>query len=189
MHESSMRHMQTCIEKHLHWSDTMASRKVVDLGAMNVNGSYRELYDPTRFEYVGIDMAPGPGVDLVITDPYKIPIADGTADVVISGQMLEHNEFFWKTFEEKVRILKDDGYIIMIAPSRGPIHKYPQDCYRFYPDAYAGLAKYTNSILIDCWMDGGQWGDLVGVFTKRYRPGVSQFDTSHILGWPDDAAT
>lgn len=150
---------------------------------MNVNGSYRSLFDESRFEYVGIDMAAGPGVDLIVTDPYKIPMADGSADVVLSGQMLEHSELFWLTFQEKVRILKDDGFIIMIAPSRGEIHKYPVDCYRFYPDAYAALAKYTNSILIDCWMDDGQWGDLVGVFIKSYRKGFSRFDTNTIMGW------
>ena len=69
----------------------------------------------------------------------------------------------------------------MIAPSRGRIHRYPVDCYRFDPDSYAALAKYTNSVLIDCWLDAtSPWGDLVGVFIKEYRQGVTVFDTSQI---------
>lgn len=35
---------------------------IADLGAMNVNGSLRTVA-PAGFSHVGIDMAPGPGVD------------------------------------------------------------------------------------------------------------------------------
>lgn len=174
--------MEKCISKYLGGAGSPEKKlNVVDIGSTDVNGSYRQFFPVERFNYVGVDMAPGKGVDLVISDPYKIPIQDNFADAVISGQMLEHNEFFWLTFAEKIRILNHNGFVFMIAPSKGIIHRYPVDCYRYYPDSYAALAKYTNSILVDCWIDtASEWGDLVGVFIKSYRDGFTRFDTTKI---------
>jgi len=104
----------------------------------------------------------------VLDDPYRLPFADGSVDIVLSGQMLEHCEFFWLTFAEMMRVLKPDGYLFLIAPSAGPIHEYPVDCYRFYPDAYRALAKHAGCHLHEVWLDErGPWRDLVGVFAKH----------------------
>ena len=46
------------------------------------------------------------GVDIRLADPYRIPLPDASVDIVLSGQMLEHNEFFWLTFLEMSRVLK-----------------------------------------------------------------------------------
>jgi SAM-dependent methyltransferase len=184
MHRSSMKNMDICIKKHLEPLRLLTSEKklkVIDIGALDVNGSYRTLFDKAAYDYIGADLASGKGVDLEMTDPYRIPVQDNFADCVISGQMLEHNEFFWLTFAEMIRILNNTGYLFLIAPSKGPIHRYPVDCYRFYPDSYAGLAKLTNTILVDCWMDTkSEWGDLVGVFVKTSRKGATNFDTKLI---------
>jgi len=70
-------------------------------------------------------------------------------------------------FSEMARVVNDSGFIFLIAPSAGPIHNYPVDCYRFYPDSYRALAKYANCYLIELWHDNrGPWNDLVGVFNK-----------------------
>lgn len=184
MHQSSMDSMRRCISKYLDCRPRTARRLVVvDIGSMDIKGSYRELFDPARFEYIGVDLAAGAGVDLVVADPYRLPLPPGSVDVVISGQMLEHNEFFWLTFQEKVRLLHDDGFIFMIAPSRGQIHRFPVDCYRFYPDSYAALAKLTNIVLVDCWLDDNHWGDLVGVFRKSFDKRYGKFDTATITEW------
>jgi SAM-dependent methyltransferase len=98
-------------------------------------------------------------------DPYRLPLESGSVDVVVSGQMLEHCEFFWLAFAEMMRVLKPDGLLFLIAPSAGPIHRYPVDCYRFYPDAYAALARHAGCHLVECWLDErGPWRDRVGVF-------------------------
>jgi hypothetical protein len=41
----------------------------------------------------------------------------GYADVVISGQAFEHIEFFWLSWRETVRVLRQGGLIFLIAPS------------------------------------------------------------------------
>jgi hypothetical protein len=144
---------------------------VLDVGAADVNGSYRSIFANPKIHYVGADLAAAEGVDIVLDDPYRIPRLDGSFDVVISGQMLEHCEFFWLAFQEMVRLVKEDGFIFLIAPSSGPIHRYPVDCYRYYPDSFTALAKYANCHLHACWLDErGPWNDLVGVFAKHARP-------------------
>jgi hypothetical protein len=140
---------------------------VLDIGGANVNGSYRDVFAGPQYRYRAADISAGEGVDIVLDDPYRIPLPDASVDIVLSGQMLEHCEFFWLAFQEMVRLLKPDGFIFLIAPSAGPIHRYPVDCYRFYPDAYGALAKFSGCLLHDVWRDErGPWQDLVGVFRK-----------------------
>ena len=162
MHASSMENMQRCIE----WFAGDRPLKVVDLGAMNVNGSYQELL-PSNADYVGVDLEEGPGVDVVLTDVYHLPFEDNSIDIVMSGQMLEHCGHFWRVFTEVSRVLKPEGLAFMIAPSSGPVHRYPVDCYRFYPDSYQALAEWSGLRLVQCWTDErGPWHDIVGSFKK-----------------------
>lgn len=173
MHASSMENMQKCYERYvcLHeWGDR-ETIKVVDIGGANVNGSYADIFSEPPFEYLAADIDSGPTVDIVIEDPYKLPFEDNSVDLIISGQAFEHVEFFWVLFEEMMRVVKKDGLVLLIAPSAGPIHRFPVDCYRFFPDSFHALAKYADCHLIDCWHDDrGPWKDLVGVFSKKYLP-------------------
>lgn len=162
MHPSSMENMQRCIE----WYLGDEPLKVIDLGAMNVNGSYRELFS-SNVEYIGVDLEEGPGIDIVLEDVYKLPFDDSSIDLVLSGQMIEHCGQFWRVFSEIARVLKPEGIAFIIAPSTGPVHRYPVDCYRFYPDSYQALAEWSNLRLVHSWTDErGPWKDIVGIFQK-----------------------
>jgi hypothetical protein len=44
-----------------------------------------------------------------------------------------------------VRVVKDDGFVFLIAPSSRPIDGYPLDCYRFYADLYAAPGKRNKT--------------------------------------------
>lgn len=173
MHLSSYRHMERLVHKYL---DSAGTLTVYDIGSQDVNGSYRPLFDPPGWQYHGVDLAAGPNVDFVCPSPYRLPIASNSADLIISGQAFEHVEFFWLSWLEIVRALKPCGMIFLIAPSRGPEHRYPVDCWRFYPDGYAALAKYANLELLEVrtdWdpdpdLESRAWGDTVGVFRKPY---------------------
>ena len=169
MHASSFENMRKCFEKYGSRLPMLCQSPVtiVEIGSADINGSYRKIFPAPAFQYIGADLQAGEGVDVVIKDPYHAPLPDNFADIVISGQMLEHCEFFWLAFLDMMRILKPNGLLFLIAPSAGPIHNYPVDCYRFYPDAYRALAKHGNCQLLDVWHDDrGPWQDLVGVFYK-----------------------
>lgn len=183
MHASSFENMRRCVARYVANDRRYQKERVavVDVGGVNVNGGYRELFADPRFEYRTVDIAEG--ADIVLKDPYRISLEDKSADIVISGQMLEHCEFFWLSFAEMVRILKPGGHLFLIAPSSGPIHRYPVDCYRFYPDAYGALAKYANCKLVECWLDErGPWRDLVGVFEQPGLPELQETSVPPLAG-------
>jgi SAM-dependent methyltransferase len=167
-----MENMRRCVE----WYGG-SDGKIVDLGAMNVNGSYRELL-PADAQYVGVDLEEGPGVDVVLSDVYRLPFDDGSVDLVLSGQMLEHCGQFWRVFSEIHRVLRPGGRAYLIAPSTGPVHRYPVDCYRFYPDSYQALADWSGLRLVHSWTDErGPWQDIVGVFQKG--GGITRVSAPH----------
>jgi SAM-dependent methyltransferase len=90
-------------------------------------------------------MAPGANVDLVLTNPYQWKeLGSNSFDVVVSGQALEHIEYFWLAMLEINRVLKPGGLCCIIAPSGGPEHRYPVDCWRFYPDGFRAMARYAR---------------------------------------------
>src|SRR5512139_25316 len=115
MHKSSMLRMKWFIESHV---SKMAehSIRVLDVGSYDVNGSYRELFEGRNCDYIGLDMEPGPNVDIVLPNPYDwSSIESDSFDVVVSGQAFEHIEFFWKTMEEMTRVLKAGGLLCIIV--------------------------------------------------------------------------
>jgi SAM-dependent methyltransferase len=150
---------------------------VLEVGSASPSGSYRPLFDPRTWAYTGLDLMPGPNVDLVADEPYRWPIADASYDLIVTGQVLEHAEFFWLSFLEMRRILKPGGFMFIITPSRGRQHRRPVDCWRFYPDAYGALAKWAGLELLEVnnpWRvdqdidfpSMREWGDCVGVFRR-----------------------
>lgn len=185
MHDSSRRHMKRLVARYLEGRSALT---VADLGSYDVNGSYRPLFGRTGWRYVGVDLVPGPNVDRVLKSPYRLPFASNSVDVFVSGQAFEHIEFFWLTWLEMARVVKPEGLIFLIAPSRGPEHRYPVDCWRFYPDGFGALAKYAAMDLLEAstdWEpdeagDSAAWGDTVGVFRKR-RQSLAQRVVSMIM--------
>ena len=171
MHATSMENMQKCYDRYVRDGALMLPGRqafVLDVGGSDVNGSYRGIFSAPTFDYRGCDLQAGPGISIVLQDPYRIPLADASVDIVLSGQMLEHCEFFWLSFAEMMRVVKPDGLLFLIVPSGGPIHRYPVDCYRFYPDSLSALAKYADCHLVEYWLDErGPWRDLVGVFSRQ----------------------
>lgn len=186
MHASSLENMQKCYTRYVITHEWNKKEKidVIDIGGANVNGSYADVFSEKPFHYRAADISEGADVDIVLENPYNLPFADNSVDILISGQAFEHVEYFWLLFEEMIRVLDNNGLLILIAPSSGPIHRYPVDCYRFYPDAYFALAKYTNCHPIYVYHDNrGPWNDLVGVFSKQY---IKPYELSDIspTEWP-----
>lgn len=171
MHLSSLQHVERLVQKYL---ANKSNLRVVDIGSYDVNGSYKPFFDQSGWHYTGVDLAAGPNVDVVLSSPYKLPLASHSADVIVSGQAFEHIEYFWLTWLEMARVLKPGGMIFLLAPSRGYEHRHPQDCWRFYPDSYLALANYAGMKLLEVetdWEphpdpDSAPWGDTVGVFLQ-----------------------
>jgi hypothetical protein len=152
--------------------------RILDVGSLDVNGTYRELFARPPWVYTGVDMAAGNNVDIVLRTPYVWrEVASGSADVVISGQAFEHIEYFWVTMLEIARVLTNGGLCCILAPSSGPEHRYPVDCWRFYPDGMRSLAEFAQLETIEAvtqWEDRGDihsdcWHDSMLVCRKPDR--------------------
>lgn len=146
--------------------------KVVEIGSQDVNGSLRSVC-PASFEYIGADFESAKGVDVVLDDPYCLPFEDQSCDVVLSSSCFEHSEMFWLLYLEILRILKPTGLFYLNAPSAGSFHRYPVDCWRFFPDSGEALVRwgkrngYASTILESYTQIGGNWQDYVCIFLKN----------------------
>lgn len=169
MHQSSIDNMKLMLDK-ISLFDHNDEITVVDYGGRKVenqNNYYSLFRTNDNIKYIGVDICEGEGVDIVLSDPYKSPLDDNSIDIVITGQMFEHCEFFWLTILDMARIIKPGGYILAVTPSGGPVHRYPVDCWRFYPDSYAALCKWAKLDLVESWHTPiGKWSDMVGIMRK-----------------------
>ncbi len=180
MHESSLYHMRSFRDRFLAEKES-ESLRIADLGSYDVNGSYRPLFNNPSWHYLGLDVSAGPNVDIVLTNPYRwTALSSNSIDVVISGQALEHIEFFWVTVLEISRVLKSGGLCCLIAPSAGFEHRYPVDCWRFYSDGMRSLMRYAGLETLDVYTDrqsqgwsddSSSWQDSV-VIAQQTRKGV-----------------
>ncbi len=179
MHQSSLDKMAHFVECHL--SDKKDQPlTILDLGSMDINGSYKPFFNYPKWHYQGADLEAGKNVDVVLSSPYAWKeIKKNSQDVVISGQTFEHMDFFWVGLQCIERAVKPGGLICIIAPSRGYEHRYPVDCWRFYPDGFRALAKYCGLELLEVntqWEnkdytidDSDSWGDTMAVYRKPIK--------------------
>jgi SAM-dependent methyltransferase len=147
--------------------------RVLDIGSQDVNGSLRQFAAPAM-TYVGVDLAPGKGVDVVVGGSAMLPFEDASFDAVVSSSCLEHDPTFWVSFLEAVRVTKPGGHIYINVPSNGTYHRYPMDCWRFYPDAGVALVKWAcgqgfELSLIESFIgprSADAWNDCVMIFGR-----------------------
>jgi len=190
VHQSSYDKMESFYKRFLADCETK-ELCIYDLGSQDVNGSYRPLFSCPRWRYVGLDMIPGKNVDVVLRTPYvwrEIP--SESADVVISGQVFEHIKYFWITMLEIARVLKPGGVCCILAPSSGPEHRYPLDCWRFYSDGMKSIAHFAQMEVLEAttqwhdldYLDGSDcWHDSMLVCRKPEKGG--RLNKTNIIRW------
>jgi len=109
-------------------------KKIIEIGSYDVNGSFRQLYEPWKpKEYIGVDIESGPGVDMICNAEDVLKnFGENSFDIVISTELLEHVENWRKVISNMKNICKPDGIIIITTRSKGfPYHGYPYDYWRY----------------------------------------------------------
>lgn len=123
-------------DQHL-TAERVAGRRVLEVGARNVNGSARpfaERHGPA--EYVGVDIVAGPGVD-VICDVDRLVERFGEArfDLVLCTEVLEHVRDWRGALSNLKRVLAAGGTLLVTTRSAGfHYHGYPFDFWRYEPE-------------------------------------------------------
>lgn len=91
-------------------------KKVLDVGAWDVNGNNRFLF--TDCEYTGLDAGPGKNIDIVcLAHEYDAP--DGSYDLLISTEMLEHDVMWEKSLKNMLRLVKSGGMLLITCAAPG----------------------------------------------------------------------
>lgn len=145
MHPVSM----DLMEKHLVRSQVRSDiqyASLLDVGSFDVNGSYREVCEAKGFIYTGLDVRPGPNVDVVSDDPYFYPFLANSFDVVICGNMLHNVAKPWRTIQEMTRVLKPKGLLVVVTIWKWGLNSHPDDYFRCTDEGLRVLFDETDCL-------------------------------------------
>lgn len=119
--------------------------RVLDVGSLDVNGTFRPLVEDRGWSYTGLDVCDGRNVDVVTEDPFAYPFENGAFDVVISGSTMEHVTEIWRWVPELARVLAPGGWLALHTHWSFPEHRYPIDCWRILPDGMQYLLEMAGA--------------------------------------------
>ena len=136
---------------------------VLEVGSADVNGTIRPHFQAKH--YTGVDVAEGPGVDLVVS-PTVLPFNSDFFAAVISTEMLEHAEFPAVILWEMRRVLRPGGVLLLTTRSEGfPPHN-PPDYHRFSAPQIRDLFRWIGLIVETVESDP----EAPGVFVAARKP-------------------
>ena len=167
MHPSSIDNMKTARNKID--SDLGTALDILDVGGRALEAgrdrSYGPIFEDIAKNYWVADIIDGIGVTHHMKEQYTLPLDDESVDLVVSGQTLEHVKNPFRLVADMKRVLKKDGYIILIAPSTGRRHDVI-DCWRFMDDSFKAIAEEVGLTVIADWITksgyperSSQWSD------------------------------
>jgi len=174
MHGEAMQWVENCRKKF----SISSTDKVLEIGSYNHNGTVRNLFVGCE-AYVGVDIIPGPCVDIVgnINDmefsKYLTNLYGGF-DIVVSTETLEHTP--WRPLLTSMVKLLDFNkplvnLIVTCAGVLRPVHSF--DGGPLKPDEYYSnvgpdeLKEYTENLLAD--LCGSKSSYKVEVATNEFN--------------------
>jgi SAM-dependent methyltransferase len=124
---------------------------IYEFGAFQVPGQeaiaeLRPLFP--SLQYVGSDMRPGRGVDLLL-NLHALALPDQSVGSALLLDTLEHVEYPHQALAEVQRVLRPGGIVIMSSVMQFPIHAHPDDYWRFTPSAFQSLLKPFEWSLVE----------------------------------------
>lgn len=114
--------------------------QILDYGCGSM--PYRGLFEAAGGRYVGADLEGNRDADVLIPRQGTIPVPDGSFDLVISSQVLEHVEDPLGYLMEARRVLRSSGRLVVSTHGCWRYHPHPEDYWRW---TAAGLTKVLGS--------------------------------------------
>lgn len=117
--------------------------RVLEIGSYDVNGSVRSNFQHVS-EYIGVDLIPGPSVDVVTTG--HLYHSDIKFDIVMSIESFEHNAYWVDTFNNMIKLADDDGIVIFTCATQGRLE---HGTYRTDVFSSPGTSSKDNSYYLN----------------------------------------
>jgi len=130
MHISSQHEMRAFVDQYL---DADEPLKILDVGSMNVNGTYRNLFNVPNWTYVGADRTAGDNVDIVVS-PYMFGKPGGVCCIITPWKQREHKYPIdcWRIMPDGMRFLLSEVAgmeVVKTYLNNGrSMHMAPADC-------------------------------------------------------------
>lgn len=136
--------------------------KILELGSLNVNGSCRFVC--TECEYVGIDIVPGDGVDLVVAAK-NTKFLPNYFDTLLTFSMVEHDPDWRESLSHNMQWLKPGGLFAMCWGGEGNGRHLPEPWAlvpRAEMEAHIATLPLEN---VDVFFEGDRFNpDCAGAF-------------------------
>jgi SAM-dependent methyltransferase len=150
--------------------------QVLEIGPDGFPSSYRNLLKNETAKWDTLDIFANPQLTYPSAGENKYPIPDGTYDVLLAGNVIEHVKRPWVWLKEIARVCKPGGHVVLITPVSWPFHAAPVDCYRIYPDGMRALLEDAGLDVVHCLFESREIPSY-----KRYTPGTSPECQSPIM--------
>lgn len=108
--------------------DLPPPERVLDYGCAEM--PYRDLF-PANADYVAADLPGNPRATVQIAADGTVPVPDGSCDVVVSTQVLEHVEDPHVYLSECFRVLRPGGRLLLTTHGMMVWHPDPVDFWRW----------------------------------------------------------
>lgn len=131
------------------FTEDLSDKKVLEVGSRIVSGSmrgYMESLHPK--EYVGIDIVPGEGVDLLVNiHDIANHFGEDKFDIIMCSDTLEHIDDLESASYNMHSVLKIGGKLVISVPTMDtPYHGFPFDFWRYTTDDLAHVFSYMKVI-------------------------------------------
>lgn len=172
-----------------------AGARVLEIGSYDVNGSIRKVFSAAT-DYVGVDLVSGPGVDLVIYG-HQVDHANGTYDLVVSGECFEHDPHWQDTFANMVRMTRPGGLVAFTCASHGrPEHGTRRSDISDSPGTQAEGTDYYRNLAaadfdplpLDSWFSDWRFWYMPTTFDLYFAGVRIGQESSAMLPTDDDVA-
>lgn len=116
------------------------NKSILDIGGQKESkrGVFNIVHYNTKVKYVNISPRTNPDI---LCSGDNIPVENGSFDMVILAETLEHVLNPENFIKEASRILKNDGELIICTPFNYHVHGDPDDYGRYTPSWYTSILK------------------------------------------------